>query len=171
MRIVMDADALIKLTRAGAKEAMAAVFDVVLPEAVQRETTSDRFPDGLLIAQNIQRGRLQVHVVREVPLEAAVLPAGGERDVFALHRSLGDPAARIVSDDRRLIKRLAMLSTPVWTPGVVLVALVERGGVSRAQARRWLEALRATVSADEYVACSAALEEGIGGGRDPGSSA
>ncbi len=150
---------------------MSAAFDGVLPEAVWRETASDRFPDGVLIAQKVQRGRLRVQAVNQAPPEAAVLPEGGERDVFALHRGLADPEARIVSDDRRFIKRLAMLSVPVWTPGVLLVALVERGGTLRAQARRWLEALRATVSEDEYAACSAALEEGFARGRDPGSSA
>lgn len=148
---------MIKIARCGAKEAVTAAFEVVVPEAVRHEATMEAFADGVLIAVNVAAGRVRVRQAPADPPEARVLPPGGERSVYAL--AAQRPAARIVSDDRRFIRRLAMLGQTAQTPATLLVALAARHVAPRPVILGWLELLRPLVSRIEYDAARVALKE------------
>jgi hypothetical protein len=79
--------------------------------------------------------------------------------VYALYRSQPPEEARLVSDDRRFIRRLAMVGVTAQTPGAVLVALGASGGAERARVLSWLQAMRPLISLTEYEACRRAIEE------------
>ena len=158
MQLVMDADALIKLTRCGAKEAVVDAFEVVIPPTVRHEAAQEQFPDGAAIAANLAAGRIRVVTASGGPSELGILPPGGEREVYVL--GVSHPHARIVSDDRKFTRRLAMLGLTAQTPATVLVALRVRGWASQQEVIGWLEALRPLVSREEYAAARGELAAG-----------
>ncbi|MDR7554405.1 MAG: hypothetical protein QN157_02235 [Armatimonadota bacterium] len=161
----MDTDALLKLTLAGAKEAVVGAFQVLIPEAVYREAVVEGkahgYDDALVLERNVQARRVQVAHAGDEPADAEdVLPAGGEREVYRLFRRVsasGGARVFIVSDDRRLLHRLRLLGTRPITPGAVLVLLAREGLATAREALGWLDALRRTISTAEYEVCRAAL--------------
>jgi predicted nucleic acid-binding protein len=62
MKLVIDSDSLIKLTKAGAKEKVLSNIEVYIPPMVMSETTQhkDKFIDALTIHENIEKGFLKV---------------------------------------------------------------------------------------------------------------
>ncbi|HEY8552022.1 MAG TPA: hypothetical protein VIL40_01020 [Thermaerobacter sp.] len=164
MRLVVDTDALVKLTLAGAKEAVVRAFEVLIPEAVYREAVVEGkahgYEDALVLERNVQARRIRVVDAGDEPFEAEdALPDGGEREVYRLFQRVGagGSLAFIVSDDQRLLRRLALLGIRAITPGAVLVLLAREGAARVADAVGWLEAMRRTISAAEYELCRSAL--------------
>lgn len=158
----MDSDALIKLTKAGAKEAVAAAMELWIPPTVQREAVEEGRRmgqrDALQIEANIATKRVHVVVLRKrIASPEVALFSGGEQEVVSAFRRGGFDA--IVSDDQRVLSRLEGLQVPFLTPGAVLVMLALRRRIEARQATAFLEALRPWISPDEYALCSLALEE------------
>ena len=62
MKLVIDSDSLIKLTKAGAKVKVLSNMEVYIPPMVMSETTQhkDKFIDALIIHENIEKGFLKV---------------------------------------------------------------------------------------------------------------
>ena len=64
VKIIMDSDALIKLTRVKAKETILRAMEVYIPPKVFEETVGvpkkERYSDALLIEDNIKNGMLKV---------------------------------------------------------------------------------------------------------------
>jgi len=167
MRLVVDTDALVKLTLAGAKEVLVRAFEVLIPEAVYREAvvegTAHGYEDALVLERNVQAQRIRVVDAGDELVEAEdVLPAGGEREVYRLFcrvSASGGPRVFIVSDDQRLLRRLQLLGIRAITPGAVLVLLAREGAAGVAEAIGWLVRMRRTISTAEYEACRAALAD------------
>lgn len=167
MKIVFDSDALIKIARCGAKEAVVATFEVIIPEAVEREAISEGlaagFADAALLSANRESGRIQVPRTPIPSAEAEALPQGGDREVYALYRSLeGTGGAVVATDDQKVIRRLQMLNARFVTPGALLVALCDSGR-SPEEALRWLEQLGPLISPEEFRSTLDALENRRGG--------
>ena len=61
-KIVMDADCLIKLTKAGLKERVCRAWTITIPASVRRETVDQapELPDAMRIRQNIADGLVRV---------------------------------------------------------------------------------------------------------------
>jgi hypothetical protein len=146
MRVVMDSDCLIKLTKAGLKEAVCAAWVVTVPERVRRETVdaAPARPDALRIGENV----------------AAGLPTAcrGEDAVLHLHRA-GDFDA-VATDDARFIRQLRGLGVPYVVPAVIVVGLHRAGLLSDADARDALQALRPHISPEEHAAAFLILTRG-----------
>ncbi|MFA5896958.1 MAG: hypothetical protein WC985_08680 [Thermoplasmata archaeon] len=165
MRLAMDTDALIKITKSSLKDLVASSFALVLPEAVRVECVDQGkeggHPDALRIEENIREGRLSVlrarpgarseRRVRDLGL------TGGEADVLRLHGGGGVDA--VVSDDRRFLQVLEALGIPFATPSSLLVALARRRRLPRAQALSYLEKLSPLISEEEYLEAKAAIVE------------
>jgi rRNA-processing protein FCF1 len=153
MRVVMDSDCLIKLTKAGLKEAVCAAWVVTVPERVRRETVdaAPARPDALRIGENVAAGRLAV---------AAGVPTAcrGEDAVLHLHRA-GDFDA-VATDDARFIRQLRGLGVPYVVPAVIVVGLHRAGLLSDADARDALQALRPHISPEEHAAAFLILTRG-----------
>ena len=152
----MDADCLIKLTKAGLKERVCAAWDVCIPVLVRRET-ADRAPsrpDAARIRQNIDGGRLRV------------LPGGGRGtrgEDEVLHHFDAQQFDAIATDDTRFVRRLRVLGVPYAVPAVVVVELRRAGLLTAPEAEHALDDLRPYISPDEHAAASLMLTEG--GGR------
>ncbi len=161
MRLVADTDALIKLTRCGAKSRLTAAFNIVIPEAVHREAIVEglrhRYDDAAVLKRNVDAGRIRVMTEAKPTPEEAALPEGGEREVYRLFKSLAGQRRWLVTDDHRVLQRLLLLGVRGITPGALLVLAVRQGKAATKEARGWLEALRPMVSAAEYESCRMAL--------------
>lgn len=148
MKIVIDSDALIKLTKSGAKELITEYFDVAIPERVYEETVTeaDGYPDAKEIERNIEAKRI---VVKEAQQEEK-----GEMAVLDLYKRGDDDL--LVSDDRRFLKHLAANGIPYLTPTFLIVNLLHRRKISKKCAENYIDNLKMYISEEEYLT---AIEE------------
>ena len=151
----MDADCLIKLTKADLKEQVCAVWSVTIPDLVRRETVerAPHLPDAERIRENVEKRQIAVQ-------EVAGAQADGEEAALFLFREGGFDV--IASDDARFIRRLRGLGVPFVVPAVVAVLLCRDGALTADQAREALESLRPHVSADQYATAQLLLPGGVG---------
>ena len=147
----MDADCLIKLTKAQLKERVCTAFDVTIPADVRREVmrNATEHPECTVIASNLASGFLTEVAA---PQEAA----RGEDAALAVYAAGGYEG--IASDDKRFVRKLRVLGIPYITPGAFLLLLVNRGHVQVKEAIRKLERLAPMVSADEAAVVKLKLD-------------
>ena len=148
MRIVVDSDALIKLTKSGAKELIAGCFDVVIPERVYEETVTEAegYPDAREIERNIEAKRIAVkEASQDEKGEMAALDLYGRGDYDLL-----------VSDDSRFLKHLAANRIPYLTPPFLIVYLLHKEKISKICAEKYIDNLKMYISEEEYLT---AIEE------------
>lgn len=160
----MDSDAVIKLTKGSAKEAVAKAFTLVLPPQVRRECVEEGkaggYPDAVRIEQNLRSGLLSEKRGRRSGRTEALLRdlqlSGGEADTVRLYRAGG--ADLVVSDDRRFLQFLEGLGIPFATPAALIVALVHRRKATLGEGLALLDKMAAFLSEDEYREAWSALE-------------
>jgi hypothetical protein len=152
----MDSDALIKLTRAGAKEVVAAAVEAVVPPAVEREAVAEgkegRFPDAFEIERNLRKGLMRVVKVPKIKETETMIEKlglkGGEADVFRLFRA--GKCRAIASDDQKFLDLIAALNVPFATPSALIVYAWKKGKMDKRICIGLLEKLRPTISEEEY---------------------
>ncbi len=147
----MDADALIKLTRAGAKELLVETFEVFIPAEVEREVVQEGsrlgHPDAVVVAKNLDQGKLQI-----TGATAETVPIGfsdGDRAI-ARHALSGGYAA-VVTDDAWLLERLKAHGVSVTVPAAILLAIGRKRKLPAPEVLKLLESLRPYVSPEEFV--------------------
>jgi rRNA-processing protein FCF1 len=147
----MDADCLIKLTKAGLKEPVCRSFEVSVPQLVKREIVENGsgHADAGIIAGNIAQKLIKVRVDRQQYLK-------GEDAVLIAFKN--DKYDAVCSDDRKFLKILRAASVPHATPAVLLCLLVRQKAISLTEACKHLEKLRAYISGDEYAVARLKLE-------------
>lgn len=147
----MDADCLIKLTKARLKELVCQNFTVVIPQLVEEEVVDNAsaHPDSVIIRQNLDKKLLSIekHTVSNVK---------GENAVYEIFQRGKFEA--VCSDDKKFIKRLRFFDIPYITPSVFIVLLVKAGRLTIKEAFETLERLASFVSDDEYHAVRVVLE-------------
>ncbi len=149
MNVAMDADCLIKLTKAGLKEAICDVWHVVIPPLVRDETvTRGRgLPDAEQIQANIDSERI---IVAEGNPDGQIKHhIKGEDAVLELFRGGGFDA--IASDDARFVRRLRTLAVPHAVPAVLVVRMFRERVLTVEEALDALDALRGHINADQYA--------------------
>lgn len=151
MKIVMDSDCLVKLTKSGVKEAVLAALETSIPLLVQKETVEEAkkrdYPDAFIIEDNVHKRMLRV--VPAGRKRMAALPVSkGEAEVMALYLDGGYDA--VASDDKRFLKKLEAAGIPYLTASACVVFLNRRGKASRRDVVGMLNRLRPFISAEEY---------------------
>lgn len=154
MKTVMDADCLIKLTKAGVKERVCEAWKICIPLAVRRETVevAGGLPDALRIRANITAKRITV-------VSGSQGGGKGEDAVLHLYQSGGFNA--VATDDAHFIRRLRGLGVPYAVPAVIIVRLMLAGSLSGMEAEQALAALRPHISPEEHAAAQLMLSGGI----------
>ena len=154
MKVIMDADCLIKLTKAGLKEQVCEAWHVAIPPLVRRETVdqASHLPDAVRIKQNIMDGHITV-------IETNIRTAKGEDAALRLYQGGGFDA--VATDDARFIRQLRGLGVPYAVPAVIIVRLRLDGKLSIDQAQQALAALRPHISPEQYAAAQLMLSGGI----------
>jgi len=160
MRIVMDSDCLIKLTKAGAKEAVAAAAVVCIPVLVRKETVDQSvaqgFQDAAAIRSNIDQGRLQVIAAGAAASRIAMPATKGETEVVAAFA--GGNFDVIASDDRRFLRKLSAANIPFLTAATCILYAHKAGKLDHEEALALLAALRPYISGEEYSITKLYLE-------------
>ena len=143
MNVLIDADCLIKFTKAGLKEAICTHLSVVIPQGVKREVIDlgKNHPDSIVIKDNLDKGLLSLSGVETQDVK-------GEEAALAIFQKGGFDA--ILSDDKRFVRRLRALDIPYITPAICIVLLLKQGEITLPDALEKLESLRPFISSDEY---------------------
>jgi rRNA-processing protein FCF1 len=151
MKVLMDTDCLIKLTKSMLKELVCGNFSVIIPQIVKEEVTDNakEHPDAAIIKGNIETGLLTINKMRSSAQK-------GEDAVFATFRRGKFDA--ICSDDKRFIKRLRLFDIPYITPSVFIAILLKKGKLTIKEAHKKLDSLSPFVSEDEYNAVKLVLD-------------
>lgn len=156
----MDSDCLVKLTKAGAKEAILSNMEVAVPALVKKETVDEAkkkgYQDGLIIEENLRKKAL--HVVEAKRKKQSLMSATkGEEEVVAVY--LSGTYDAVASDDRRFLKRLESADIPYLTPTACLLYLYHVGRLGQSKALMMLESLRPFISSEEYAVARVSMEK------------
>jgi len=151
MNVLMDADCLIKFTKAGLKESVCSHLSVVIPLIVKREVIDHgkNHPDSIVIKNNLDNGLLSLSGVESQDEK-------GEEAALAIFQKGGFDT--ILSDDKRFVRRLRALGIPYLTPAVCIVLLLKQLKINLPDALIKLESLRPFISSDEYNTVKWALD-------------
>jgi hypothetical protein len=163
VRLICDADALIKMAKAGFLETLAQQVELIIGPRVYREAVvegkSRGYPDAFELDRVIG---LHVDVRERSPRPPAQARRLGKQfslgagELEALNIFNQEAADGVVSDDRAFLNALASLGVPYLTPAAALLLLAERGSLTGHQALEALERLRPLIPEAQY---SAALED------------
>ena len=165
MKVIMDADSLIKLTKAKAKEVILKNIEAYIPPKVVEETVEipkeEGYPDAFLIEENLKKGLLAVEKIEEnkevEEMVARLRVSGGESDVFRLYKSGGFDA--VSSDDGKFLEILDALDIPFLTPSALVVHLLKKKVLSRDEAETYINELKEMISDEEYYLAISEVEE------------
>jgi len=155
MKVIMDADCLIKLTKAGLKEDICGAFAIFIPHLVKEEVV-DRgkakdLPDSRVIEKNITEGMIKIKT------DKALKATKGEHEALAFYQRGGFDA--IGSDDKRFIRQLKIFNIPYVTPAVLVALMVKSGDIKVSEALKKLDALSDYISDDEYYTVKLFLDQ------------
>lgn len=153
--VLADTDSLIKLTKAGLKEAVVNNFKVLIPPKVREESIDNAYgkPDALIIEKNIADQKIKVqtttrsNVVIETEISQLEL-RGGEQDLYRLSTQIKYDL--ISSDDQKFLKIMHLLNKKAVTPASLIILLYKQKRIKSAEAQKMLDCLKPYVSTEEY---------------------
>ena len=153
MKILMDADCLIKLTKSGLKEIVARKYKIIIPEIVKNEVVDlgkDKgCHDAVVVEKNIDAGRI---LVAKTPFKYS---SGDQAVIEQFQKEKYDV---IATDDTKLIKKLRISNMPFIVPALIIYNLFLKEALNRADALHALETLADYISDDEYSAVKLLME-------------
>ena len=161
MRILLDTDASIKLTKINLIEIVATEFDVILTEQVYKEQVTAGLKKNLLDAKRmeklVQEGKITVSkVIGKSSVENSRLGAG-EKSVLDYY--LANDMDLIVSDDEVFLKMLDIYEIP-FTPvaGVILMSVFNEL-INKEKAIKYLEMLKPMIKEEHMFYIKRKIEE------------
>src|SRR5665648_67548 len=154
MRILLDADASIKLTKIGIIETFVFGFEVILTNDVYDEHVvaglSRNYQDAKIMEKLVEEGKVFVaDVTYKSPVFDKITLGRGEKSVINYYLG-GNNIDLIVSDDEAFLKVLDRFDIP-FTPvaGVILMCVI-RELISKEKGFRYLESLKPMIK-DEHM--------------------
>jgi len=160
VNLLLDADALIKLNRAGVLDTIARTFACVVPHEVYREAVvegiSKGYPDAYSLKAIIDGQMTAARPVAAAPDDSGAR-GGGDRAILS-HYGL-NPDYVVVSDDRGLLGALTRSGAAPVTPAALIVESSRMGRVSVSEARQALRRIRRIIRQDTYERALMDLED------------
>lgn len=172
-KIVIDADGLIKLGKAGLLESLLENQEVLVPARVYEEAVVsgklEQYEDARELERTLEKNRASIYPAKADPRAGELLsgtPSLGAGERAALHLYHAEHAAAILSDDRVFLRFLSENSIPYLTPASVIVRFVEIGNLGQEDGLAALERLRKHIRESAYGKVREDLERQGGGGED-----
>jgi len=154
MKLLMDADCLIKLTKAGLKELVTTKDSISIPEHVKREVVDagkkKQCADAIAVEKNI--GSKMISVI-DVPVQVEK----GDQALIAIYREEDYDA--IATDDTKLSRRLKALNIPFILPALILYRLFKKLKIDYKTALWALQQLSEFISEDEFSTVRLLMEK------------
>lgn len=151
MKLLLDADAIIKLQRSGVLAILVTAFPCTVPLAVYDEVVTrgrTRLYQDAEVIEGIISGTVIIASTPEHRQPELGLGAG---EIGILDLLSGGQHDMVVSDDRHFLTVLSMGDIPFLTPADMLVVLARRGYLTEAEAREALERLRPMIRQAAYL--------------------
>lgn len=154
MKLLMDADCLIKLTKAGLKELVVINYSVFVPEPVKREVVDagkkKDCADAFAVEKNIESKLIAV-------VDAPATVEKGDQALIAVYRN--EDCHAIATDDVRLSHHLKALNIPFILPGLILYRLLKDGKTDYKTTLSALYQLSEFISEDEFATVRLLMEK------------
>jgi len=154
MKLLMDADCLIKLTKAGLKELVVLKCDVFIPEPVKREVVDagkkKECSDAFAVEKNIESKLIAV-------IDTPRTIEKGDQALIALYKKATHDA--VATDDVRLARQLKSLNIPYILPGLILYRLLKDGKTDYKTTVWALRQLSEYISDDEFATVRLLMEK------------
>jgi len=150
----MDADCLIKLTKAGIKKSVCRHYEIFIPDIVQKEVVDagkiKGYSDADLVARNIEAGIIKI-------AKGSLSYADGDHALIELFKEGG--YEKVATDDAKLTRLLKLTAVPFIFPGLLIYSLYQNGLIDQTAVMKWLDRLSAFISDDEYNMVKLLLEK------------
>jgi rRNA-processing protein FCF1 len=154
MKLLMDSDCLIKLTKAGLKDLVGKNYMIFIPSVVQEEVViagkEKGCADATVVEENIKNGVIQI-------IKKRLSYATGDEAVIGLFQRTGYNA--VATDDAKLIRRLRLHNIPFILPALILFKLFQNNLIEEKTARWALDQLAPFISKDEYSTVHLLMEK------------
>ncbi len=150
MRLLLDADGIIKLYRAGMLDLVIRTFSCAVPQTVYDEVVTKGkayFHQDAEVIETILTGTVTIIPVYRHEHQESRLGTGELGILSILPR---EQNTIVVSDDRRFLAMLATQGTPFLTPADLPVVLAQRGIVTKGEAKEALDRLRPMIRLAAY---------------------
>jgi len=161
MRILLDTDASIKLTKIDIIEIVASGFDVILTEQVYKEQVTaglkKNLPDAKRMEKLVQEGKIKVSkVIGKSSVENSRLGAG-EKSVLDYY--LANDMDLIVSDDESFLKMLDIYKIPFTPVAGVILMCVFNELINKEKGIKYLEMLKPMIKEEHMFYIKRKIEE------------
>ena len=167
--LLLDSDALIKLTRSKAIFRVCEAFNCLITNEIKEETVEDGkkrfYPDALVIEKLIKDNLVKIRDSKRMPnikeeTEFSANFAGfgkGEKSVLRLYRSARNSI--IISDDSAFIKHLESKNIPFFIPADLIILLKKLNKISLKEAMHFLDGMKVFIKEEVYNEAKKELKE------------
>jgi len=161
MRILLDTDASIKLTKINIIEIVASGFDVILTEHVYKEQVTAglkrNLPDAKRMEKLVHEGKIKVSKLRGKSSVENFRLGAGEKSVLDYY--LANDMDLIVSDDEAFLRMLDIYEIP-FTPvaGVILMCVINEL-INKEKGIKYLELLKPMIKEEHMFYIKSKIEE------------
>lgn len=155
MKILIDADCLIKFTKAGLKEYICRNFRVATTEAVKKEVVDAGKIKGCLDALIVEKN-IEDHIIKIIGEKSSKYSKGDDSLIEYFEQGGYDA---IATDDTKLVRTLKASGISFVLPATLIYYLHKSSVINQTTAVDFLEKLLQYISQEEYGVIKLLLEE------------
>ncbi len=162
MKVICDADALIKMAKSGILETLAQHVELLISPQVYREAVEEGkvrgYKDALEIERILKRyGQRPPSRIKTKAGTGMLSLGAGEREILRMFSR--ERADVVLSDDRAFLNVLEAQGIPYMTPSAALIFLAEHSMMKIHEAQQALERLRPLIRREQYEAAFKDLQD------------
>lgn len=158
--LILDSDALIKLTHAEAIFKVCETFNCLITNEIKEETVEEGkkrfYPDALVIEKLIKDTLVKIRDPKRKPNIKEDF-GKGEKSVLGLYYSIRHSI--IVSDDLTFIRHLENENIPFFVPSDLIILLKKLGKISLKEALYFLDKIKVFIKEEVYNEAKKELKE------------